>query len=337
MPDATLAFSLPLTGVEPGAGIELARRSETFGYEACWLSEVQGPDAFTQAGALAVTTGLELGVAVVPVQTRTTMILGMTAVTLAQMTGGRFTLGIGASSELIVSGWAGQPFDRPLTHVRETAEALRPVLRGERTNYEGRYVTVDGYRPHATPTEPVPLWIGALNERSLGQAGAIADGVCLNQLGPEHVDQLLGHVRSGAAEAGRDLRIGSDSGDFGVMARIFCAITDDVSMAREIVKHAFGPYIATSVYNRYYRSLGYVEEAEGVAAAAADGDRQAIAAAVSDRLVDEVFVLGSAEEVGSRLRAYADAGVTVVAVHPLAPSVEAAEAMLQAIAEQWGY
>jgi probable F420-dependent oxidoreductase len=329
-----LAVSLPLTGVGPAEGVEIARRAAEWGYGACWLSEVQGPDAFTQLGALATTTDMDLGVAVVPVQTRTPMVLAMSAITLAQMTGGRFTLGVGASSELIVERWAGQPFDAPLTHVRETVAALRPLLRGERGSYDGRFVRVDGYRPHATPDEPVPLWVGALNPRSLRQAGSVADGLCLNQFAPQHLGGLLDHVRTGAEEAGRDLRLGAEGG-FGVMARLFCAVTDDVAAARPLVKAAFAPYIATSVYNRYYRSLGYEEEAEGVAAAAADGDRDAMAAAVSDRLVDEVFVLGNDEAVVARIREYLDAGVTLAALHPLVPGADAAAATLRTIAERW--
>lgn len=333
MSETTLALSLPLHGVPTPDGIDLARRAAEWGYRACWLSEVQGPDAFTQLGALALTTDLELGVAVVPVQTRSAFVLGMSAVTLSELTGGRFHLGVGASSEVIVTRWAGVPFASPLRHVRESVEALRPILRGERASYEGRFVAVDGYRPHATPPAPVPLWVGALNPRSLRQTGEIADGVCLNQFGPEHLPGLLEPVRAGIAAADRGIEIGSDG--FGVMARLFCAVTDDLDAARRAVKATFAPYIATSVYNRYYRSLGYEEEADGVADAAATGDRDGMVTAVSDRLVDEVFVLGDADAVTERLRAYAEAGVTVAAVQPMAPDVGAAAAMLRAIAERW--
>jgi alkanesulfonate monooxygenase SsuD/methylene tetrahydromethanopterin reductase-like flavin-dependent oxidoreductase (luciferase family) len=239
MPDTALALSLPIQGVSTPDGIDLVRRAADWGYEACWLSEVQGPDAFTQLGALAVSTDLELGVAVVPVQTRTTFVLGMTAVSLAELTGGRFHLGIGASSEVIVTRWAGAAFESPLRRVRETVEALRPMLRGERTSYEGRFVTVDGYRPHATPAEPVPLWVGALNPRSLRQAGEIGDGVCLNQFGPEHLPGLLEHVRDGIdapprGGAPRRARVG-------VFARLLCPRPDHVAGARRAVKAGMAP------------------------------------------------------------------------------------------------
>lgn len=323
---SSLAVSLPLPGVDPASGLQAARRAQDHGYTAAWLAEVQGPDAVSQLGALAATTDLDLGVAVVPAQTRTPMVLGMTAVTLAQLSGGRFTLGIGASSEVIVSGWAGQPFDRPLTAVRETYEALRPMLRGERTTYEGDRVRVSGYRPHATPEAPVPLYLGALNQRSLRMVGELgADGLCLNQMGPQHVPQMLDLVREGA---GGDLPDG-----FGVVARLFCLVVDDVDFGRAVVRHTFAPYIATSVYNRFYRWMGY--EAEAQAVLDADGDRQAQAAAISDRLIDDIFLIGPAEAVAERVHAFVEAGVTVPVIAPMATEVAQAEAMWTAIADAY--
>lgn len=336
MPDATLAVDLPTAaGIAPRAALDLARSARGWGYEACWTSEVQGPDAFSMLGALAATTDFELGVAVVPVQTRSPVVLGMTAVALAQLTGGRFTLGVGASSEVIVERWAGQPFDAPLTHVRETVAALRPMLRGERSTFDGRYVRIGGFKPHAAPPAPVPLFLGSLNRRSLRQAGELGDGVCLNQLSPQHVPMLLDHVREGAVAAGRELEFGAGPGRFGVMARLFCAVTDDVPAARRLVKTTFGPYLATTVYNRYYRAIGYEQEAEAVADAAKRGDRDGIVAGMSDRLVDECFVLGDREEVAAKVRAYVDRGVTVASVAVLNPDPEGAVGTLRAVADGW--
>ena len=333
---AILSVDLPVQGVDPAEGIRLAQRAAGWGYGACWTSEVQGPDAFTQLGALAVTTDLELGVAVVPVQTRTPMVLGMTAVTLAQMSGGRFTLGLGASSEVIVTKWAGQPFDAPLTHVRETVEAIRPMLRGERASYQGRFVDFQTYKPASPPPDAVPLFLGSLNPKSLRQAGELGDGVCLNQIAPQHVQQLLDHVREGAEESGRKLAFGNGPDEYGVMARLFCAVTDDVAAARPIVKSVFAPYIATTVYNRFYRSLGYEEEAQTIAEAAERGDREAIVGGMSDELVDDIFVLGSAEEVASRVNEYVDAGITIPSIAVMGSGLEDAERTLKAVADGWG-
>jgi probable F420-dependent oxidoreductase len=323
-----LAFSLPLTGVDARDGVEVAKEAEQRGYAACWAAEVQGPDAFTTLGALAVTTGLDLGVAVVPAQTRSPFVLGMTARSLAELSGDRFTLGIGASSEVIVGRWGGIDFSRPLTHVRETVEALKPMLAGEKSTYEGDLVTVGGYRPHRSEADRVPLVLGALNPRSCRMVGELdVDGICLNQLAPKHVPMVLEEVAKGAG--------GSLPDDFTVMARLFCAVTDDVEGMRAIVKATFSNYIATSVYNKFYRWMGYEDVADGVLEAQAAGDRDAMAAAVTDELVDDLFCLGTAEQVAAKVAGYCEAGITVPAIMPLAMGREQSERALWDIAAAW--
>ena len=322
-----LALSLPLHGVDARTAVDVARAAEQHGYAAAWNAEVQGPDAFTTLGALAVATDLELGVAVVPAQTRTPLVLGMSAVSLAELSGGRFTLGIGASAEPIVAGWARQPFERPLTAVRETVTALRPVLRGERATADGAIASIGGYKPHVTPPGGrVPLVLGALNPRSCRMVGELGvDGICLNQLAPRHVPLLLEQVAAGGG--------GTLPDDFAVIARLFCAITDDVPAAREMVRQVFAPYVATEVYNRFYRWMGYEQEAQAVLDAA--GDRAAMAAALSDRLVDDLFCLGSAEQVAAKVAAYVEAGVTVPVIQPLTLGREQAESTLWSLAKAW--
>ncbi len=323
-----LAFSLPLTGVDAREGVEIAKEAEQRGYSACWAAEVQGPDAFTTLGALAVTTGLDLGVAVVPAQTRSPFVLGMSARSLAELSGDRFTLGIGASSEVIVGRWGGIDFSRPLTHVRETVEAIKPMLAGEKSTYEGELVNVGGYRPHRSPARRVPLVLGALNPRSCRMVGELdVDGICLNQLAPKHVPMVLDEVAKGAG--------GSLPEDFTVMARLFCAVTDDVEGMRAIVKATFSNYIATSVYNKFYRWMGYEDVADGVLEAQARGDRDAMAAAVTDELVDDLFCLGTPEQVAGKIADYCEAGVTVPAVMPLAMGREQSEQVLWDIAAAW--
>jgi probable F420-dependent oxidoreductase len=322
-----LALSLPLTGVDARTSIDVAREAERRGFGAVWNSEVHGPDAFTTLGALAIATELELGVAVVPAQPRTAMVLGMTAVSLAELTGGRVTLGIGSASEVIVKGWADQRFDKPLTAVRETVEALRPVLSGARSTHEGEIVSIGGYKPHAVPPGGrVPLVLGALNPKSCRMVGELqVDGVCLNQLAPHHVPRVLEQVAEGAG--------GTLPDDYRVVARLFCAVTDDVPATRQVVKRVFAPYIATTVYNKFYRWMGYEQEAQAVLDAA--GDRDAMAAAVSDRIVDELFCLGTSEQVAARVAAYVDAGVTVPVIQPLGLGREQAETTLWGVADAW--
>ncbi|MDX1621874.1 MAG: LLM class flavin-dependent oxidoreductase [Nitriliruptorales bacterium] len=322
----TLAVSgLSGPGFDTYEVFETMRKAADWGYGAAWLAEVQGPDAISQLGALAVTTDMDLGVAVVPVQTRSAMSLAMSALSVQELSRGRFTLGIGASSETIVSKWAGQPFDKPLTHVRETFDAIYPVLKGEASQTDGEYVQMR-YRPYRDGIPRVPLYLGALNQKSLQQVGELgADGLCLNQMGAEHVPQMLDLVREGAGGALPD--------DFGVVARLFCFVTDDVAAARPMIKHIFAPYIATSVYNRFYRWMGYEADARGVMDK--QGDRDAQAASISDRLVDDIFLLGTPERIAGRVKEFVDAGVTVPVIAPLSMHVHQAADQLEAIGRAW--
>lgn len=321
-----IAFSLGPTNLGARAVVDTARRVEALGVTSAWASEVTGPDAFTLLGAVATATDLELGVAVVPAQTRSVFALAMSALSLADLTDGRFTLGIGASSETLVQRFAGVAYERPLTWVREVATALRPVLAGGRTTFHGDLIDIGGYRYPIPNTPTVPLWFGSLNERSLRLTGELADGLCLNQFAPHHLPRMLDEVRAGAAAAGRDL-----PPDFPVMARLFVAVTDDVPGARDVVRALFAPYVANAGYNRFYRWMGYEEAADAIATAADTGDRSAMAAALTDDIIDDLFVLGTAEQVAARVGQYVEAGLTVPALEVLAPSPDAVVADMAAV------
>jgi alkanesulfonate monooxygenase SsuD/methylene tetrahydromethanopterin reductase-like flavin-dependent oxidoreductase (luciferase family) len=231
---------------------------------------------------------------------------------------------------VLVGRFGGQPFDKPLTYVREMALALRPILNGERSTYDGEYVRIGGYRTPSPPPAPVPMYFGSLNPRGLRLTGELADGLCVNQVAPHHLPAMIAEVRKGAAAAGREL------GELPVMARLFCLVTDDPAGAREMVKHVFAPYVATSVYNRFYRWMGYEEEAEAIAKASAAKDRAGMVSAFSDRIAEDLFAIGDLATVVSRLEEYVDAGVTIPVIAPFGAGPEAAAQQLQAIGEAWG-
>lgn len=322
-----LAVSLPVVGMPVAETVDFVRGCADRGYSAAWASEVAGPDFATLLGAVAGQVDVDLGVAVVPLQTRAPWLLAATAATLSHLSGGRFSLGVGTSSEVIVAQWSGLPFDRPLERLREGVELLRTLLSGQRANHDGEFMASHGYRLFAPPPGPVPLPLGALNPRSLRQAGELGDGVCLNQLGVEHLPQILAEVHAGAEAAGRTLD------GFPVIARLFCWVTDDVPAARATVRRAFAPYAATTVYNRFFRWLGFTEEMDAVTDAMAQGDRAAAAAAMSDALVDSLYSLGDADTVAVRVAAFAEAGVTLPIISCLGPGRAEAERTLHSVAK----
>jgi len=308
-----LAFSPSTPGIAAADLVDLCVAAERMGYRGAWVAEVAGPEAFSLLGAIAArSTLLDLGVAVVPAMTRSPALMAMSAATVSQLLGGRgLSLGIGSSSQTIVEQWHGATFVPPLARVRESVEATRALLAGER-GYRGSHVSADRFRLATPPLGPVRLFVGALGPRMLRLAGAVGDGVCLNLMPAGAVPRQLAEVRRGAAEAGREL-----PGHFRAMARFHIVLTEDPAAGRDLIRAGFGPYFAQPVYNRFLRWLGHEEAATGIAAAFAAGDRDGVAAAFTDAIVDGVSLVGTPDEVRSRLAEYAEAGVDIGALNVL--------------------
>src|SRR5205809_3223795 len=270
MPSALprLGASLPLP-----PDLDMCRRvaehAEILGYESLWIADTgAGPDAFVVAAvAAAVTRRVRIGTAVVPIYTRALPVLAAGAGSVAQLTPGRFILGLGISSETIVDTWGGVPFRRPFTRMRETVAVLRQMLAGERVSFAGKTVRTRNFRLVSPPPRPVPIYVAALMPPMLELAGEIADGVILNFMPAEAVPRMLAHVRTGAARAGRD------AAELEVVARFQTVVTDDVPAARAAIRQMMGPYFATSVYNRFVAWCGFAEEARAIDAAWRARDR----------------------------------------------------------------
>ena len=156
----------------------------------------------------------------------------------------------------------------------------------------------------------------------LGVAGAVGDGVCLNLMPPSLVPRQRQAVVDGALRAGREL-----PGDFTVMARLHTVPTDDLNAGRSLVRSAFGPYFGQPVYNRFLAWMGYPEEAAAVAAAFATGDRDGVARAMHDRVVDDVALVGDTSRIRNRLDEYAAAGLDVSALNVIGSASEVAGAL----------
>jgi probable F420-dependent oxidoreductase len=321
-----LAISPSTPGLSAGELVELCRSAERLGYRSAWLAEVAGPDPFALGGAIAVATGLPVGVAVVPAGTRTPAVLATGAATLSQLgMGRRVTVGIGSSSRVIMESWHGQAFSPPLARVRETVEATRALLGGDA--YEGTTLRTSRFRLASPPAGPIELLVGALGPKMLRLAGSVADGVCLNLMPVTAVPRQLAELHRGAEAAGRVLPDG-----FTVMARFHIVVTDDVAAGRQIIRTGFGPYFAQPVYNRFLAWCGWPEEATAVARSFAAGDREGLATALHDDVVDGIALVGPAPLIRDRLAAYGDAGITVGALNVLAADAKAAASALDALA-----
>jgi alkanesulfonate monooxygenase SsuD/methylene tetrahydromethanopterin reductase-like flavin-dependent oxidoreductase (luciferase family) len=172
----------------------------------------------------------------------------------------------------------------------------------------------------------VPIYLAALRARMLRLAGAIGDGLIVNLFPVTALPRILAEYRAGAGEAGRD------AAQDEVVCRFQVLVTDDLPFARNVVRMAFGAYVAAPVYNRYFAWCGFADEARAVAEAFARRDRAGVAAAMTDDLVDRIAILGPAERCREQLAGFVAAGVTTPVLSPLAMDRRGVEAVFETFA-----
>ncbi|MGB2329996.1 MAG: LLM class flavin-dependent oxidoreductase, partial [Pseudomonadales bacterium] len=164
------ALTLPdPRGVE--GTIEMAKWAEAEGYDDLWFADSSGVDALTTAAAVALNTErCRIGTAIIPVFSRTPAVLASTAHVLHQLSGGRFILGLGSSSQTMMENWHGLHFEKPLTRVKETVELIQSMLRGEKSDYDGETVKSRGYRQLPLDAGAQPVYMAALRSKMLEAA-----------------------------------------------------------------------------------------------------------------------------------------------------------------------
>src|SRR5262249_45572252 len=185
----------------------IAREAEVRGYRTAWTSEASGAEAIVASTLIAThTSTIRIANGVIPVQTRTPIVYGQAAATLAHLAPGRFALGLGLSSEIIVGQWHGLPFAPSVQQMREAVQIIRMAAAGERVNFEGTFYRLKNFRlAMPAPSPPPRIYLAALGPRMCELAGEVADGVLLNWIPPAAVPDSVQHVEAGAKRAGRRL------------------------------------------------------------------------------------------------------------------------------------
>src|SRR6478752_2330011 len=289
-------LTLPLPQVPLSEHEQYVRAAEEAGYTDLWSGETNGPDGFTPlALAAAWTERVRLGTGVVGVFQRGPALLAQEAAALADASQGRFVLGIGSSSDRIVEGWNGIPFERPLSKVRETVEFLRTALDGERTE--------SGFKLEAAPAQRVPIVLAALRGKMLDLAVERGDGAFTNFLPLGGLPKVAGQLE-GAPEG------------FELLCRFFC-LPGEREAVEPLARFMFSSYITVPVYADFYRWLGYGDQIDAMVSAWESGDRQGAAAAAPWELIEDMFIFGSPEEMKERLGAFVAGGVTLPILTPI--------------------
>ncbi len=297
------SLSVPMDGFSiPELG-DVAREAERLGYTDAWSFEVDGVDGFTPLAVIGMATGMRLGTAIANVYTRGPATLASTAAALADLAPGRFILGIGSGSQVIVEAWNGGAFVKPATRVREMAQVLRSMLAGERVVFKGQTISVDGFRLTRVPEKPVPIYIAALRPGMLKVAGEVGDGVILNWNSPEDVPKCVAVVREAARKAGRD----PDAIE--VTARVFINIDPPGPESDLAARRHIAAYMNVPVYRAYQEWLGRTPALQPMWDAWAAGDRKSAVAAIPAAAVDELIGRGSLPSIRARVQRYLDNGL----------------------------
>ncbi|MFT5691218.1 MAG: putative F420-dependent oxidoreductase [Oceanicoccus sp.] len=296
--------------------IKRIKWAEANGISDAWFSDSGAPDSLTQIAAIAHhTTNIRIGVAVTPVYTRSPSVLAASANVIGQVLPGRFVMGLGSSSQTIMGKFNGIPLDKPLTRVKETAQLVRTMLKGEKTSFNGVTLSSNGYR-QAPLENPPPIYLAALRENMIEMAAEVGDGVIFNLWPKGALPKMMDHVRIGAERAGKNPE------DIEIVNRAMVLCTDDKAYGRGLFRAAFAPYFATPVYNKFLAWAGYTDAANTITEGWAAKDREKTGNALTDDLIDEIAIIGTEEEIQARIQSDADGGVHTHIIAPLAATKE---------------
>ena len=292
-----LGMTIPLNGIPLHEHRDWLEEMVDLGYSDFWSSEAMGHDGFTPlAMAAAWTPTARLGIAIIPAFTRGPALMAQSVASLADAAPGRFVMGIGTSSDVIVERWNGIPFEQPYQRVRDMVRFLRRALAGEKVDESYETFEVHGFRSSIRLDPPPPILIGALREGMLKLAGREGDGAILNWLSADDVKTVAPYVHRGGE--GKE-----------IAARLFVIASEDRDKVLAIGRRAVAAYLNVPVYAAFHEWLGRGDRLAGMWQAWQNGDRGAALEAIPEEIVDELIITGSPEACREHIQRYVEAGV----------------------------
>ena len=309
---------------------------ERAGLEIVFVPEAYSFDAVSQLGFIAARTStVEIASGILPIYSRTPALTAMTAAGLDFVSGGRFTLGLGASGPQVIEGWHAVPYDAPVGRTRELIEICRMVWRRDRLEYHGRHYTLPLPAGQGTGLgkplklinhpvrERIPIVVAALGPKNVALAAELAEGWQPIFYYPEKAG-LTWDAPLAEGTARRDPQLPP----LDVIAEAPVAIGDDVTHLRDVTRPFFALYIGgmgARGKNFYYDlacRFGYADEARQIQDAYLSGRKDEAAALVPAELVEKTSLIGPHGYVKERLAAFREAGVTTLNLTALSPTHE---------------
>lgn len=273
--------------------VDYAEDAVESGFDSVWVGEGWGYNPFALLNRVAERTDCGLGTCIANAFSRSPAALAGNALALHDASDGQFVLGLGASTPIVVEGFHGQSFERPLRRIRETIEILDLALSGERIDYDGEIFELKGFRLNHADEATVPVLNAALGTTNIAMSIDYADGL-LPHLMP--LPAIEDAIEAGRARANRDR-------DLHVAPSIPTAVSDDPERARDVLSSHVAYYAgSTDYYNGVIADHGFPEEAEAIQGAWQRGDKEAAAEAVTPELQDALGIAGTPDHACERVR-----------------------------------
>lgn len=287
--------------------VDMIQQAEAMGFDSAWVAEAYGSDAVSVAAwILAQTTKMKVGTAIMQVPARTPANTAMTAMSLSQLSGGRFILGLGASGPQVVEGWHGVGYARPLQRLRECIEIVRKIFnRQGPLEYAGDIYqlpyTGEGSVGMGKPLKSIlaaeentPIYTASFTPAGFRLAGEVADGLFPVFMSPDKVRLIANEVEKGFSKSDRPRSFA----DFNIAPFVNVQLGDDLDACRLPVKQFLALYVGgmgsrqKNFYKDFAVKMGYAEAAGKIQDLYLAGDKDRAVAAVPDELVDEIALIG---------------------------------------------
>ena len=317
-----LGFLLGYSGKHIHMPIELIQQAESMGYDSVWTAEAYGNDAVTSAAyVLAQTSKIRVGTAIMQMPARTPAMCAMTAMSLDQLSGGRFIVGLGASGPQVVEGWHGVPYGKPVTRTKEYIQIMRKIFEREGpVEFEGQMYQMPNQSEGTTglgkplksilAATDIPIYTASITPAGLRCAGEVADGVFPVWMDPNKYDVLGESIEQGFEKAGS----GKGLKDFDIAPFVTVAMNDDLDAAYDALRPWLALYIGgmgaknKNFYHEYATRLGYGDAANQIQELYLSGKKPEAEALVPNELLDEVSLIGPRERIIERLGPWKEAG-----------------------------
>jgi len=317
-----LGFLLGYSGKHIHMPIELIQQAESMGYDSVWTAEAYGNDAVTSAAyVLAQTSKIRVGTAIMQMPARTPAMCAMTAMSLDQLSGGRFIVGLGASGPQVVEGWHGVPYGKPVTRTKEYIQIMRKIFEREGpVEFDGQMYQMPNQSEGTTglgkplksilAATDIPIYTASITPAGLRCAGEVADGVFPVWMDPNKYDVLGESIEQGFEKAGN----GKGLKDFDIAPFVTVAMNDDLDAAYDALRPWLALYIGgmgaknKNFYHEYATRLGYGDAANQIQELYLSGKKPEAEALVPNELLDEVSLIGPRERIIERLGPWKEAG-----------------------------